>query len=528
MKELAAKTYLSRSALVEALAIFGFFAVLLALSIVLDGFEHISEFSESHESWQLDEILTVLMIMPIALAFYAVRRLIELRREFRRRIAAEKEASSLAFHDPLTGLPNRRKAYQVITEAMRHADKERFALALIDLDRFKTINDQYGHIAGDEVLLAAAAILRAHVREGDLLARLGGDEFIVLIRQFASSDALVARVDEIMDAFSRTIRLPSVDSVISIGASVGVTLVDKAGVEIDRIISQADAAMYRAKESREPSFCFFEKGMDEAAAHRAKTERDLREAIRADRIEPFYQPVVELSTGQVLGYEALARWRGEDGNIRSPDEFIPIAEECGAIGDLYFRLLAKAAHEARHWPDRCFLAVNLSPLQFGDPWLVERTLQTLHLAGLPPGRLEVEITESALVAELETARTVIANFKSQGIKISLDDFGTGYASLRQLSELAFDKLKIDRSFITDIATDADSQTIVRAVTSMAHHLGLKVVVEGVETPESEDSVRAFGCDFGQGYLYGKPAPGAGTGTQNGTGNAHGPDVDEAA
>tara|TARA_B100000749_G_scaffold126260_1_gene96919 strand:+ start:160 stop:1746 length:1587 start_codon:yes stop_codon:yes gene_type:complete len=528
MKELAAKTYLSRSALIEGLAIFGFFALLLALSIAIEGFEHVAAFSAAHESWELDEILTVLMIMPIALAIYAVRRMIELRREFRRRIAAEKEASALAFHDPLTGLPNRRKAYQMIGTATQTSDKQPFALALIDLDRFKTINDQYGHIAGDEVQLAAAANLQAQVRKGDLVARLGGDEFIVLLRNFSSSKALVARVDEVVGAFERSIHLTSADSIITVGASVGVTLVDQAGVEIDRIIAQADTAMYRAKSSRDQSFCFFEKGMDEAAAQRAKTEGDLRDAIRADRIEPFYQPLIELSTGKLLGYEALARWRCEDGSIRNPDEFIPIAEECGVIGDVYFRLLAKVALEARRWDEDLFVSINLSPLQFNDPWLVERTLQTLHIAGLPPGRLEVEITESALVSELETARTVIANFKSQGIKVSLDDFGTGYSSLQHLSELAFDKLKIDRSFITDIETNVDSQTIVQAVTSMAHHLGLKVTVEGVESVASESSVRAFGCDVGQGYLYGKPMPGKGKGLGRTVKDSTDPDVEEAA
>lgn len=528
MKELAAKTCLSRSALIEGLAVFGFFGLLLAISIAIEGFERVAAFSTAHESWQLDEILTVLMIMPIALAFYAVRRLIELRSEFRRRIAAEKEASALAFHDPLTGLPNRRKAYEAIKNATRKANTERFALALIDLDRFKTINDQYGHIAGDEVLLAAAENLRVQVRAGDMVARLGGDEFVVLLRNFASSEALVARVEEIVGAFERTIHLHSADSVITVGASVGVTLVEQADLEIDRIIAQADTAMYRAKASREQSFYFFEKGMDEAAAQRAKTERDLREAIRSDRIEPFYQPLIELSTGKLLGYEALARWRCEDGSIRNPDEFIPIAEECGVIGDIYFRLLAKAALEARQWADDCFLSINLSPLQFTDPWLVERTLQALHIAGLPPGRLEVEITESALVSELETARTVITNFKSQGIKVSLDDFGTGYSSLRHLSELAFDKLKIDRSFITDIATNPDSQTIVQAVTSMAHHLGLKVTVEGVETVASERSVRGFGCDVGQGFLYGKPVPGKGDHLGRPGENPGNPDVEAAA
>jgi len=507
MKNLDSKTFFSRAARIEAFAIFGFFGVLLTVSIAFQGFETVIEFSRDHESWELDEILTALMIMPLALAIYTIRRLFELREQFRRRIAAEKEASALAFHDPLTGLPNRRKAYQVIEAATQDADTRHFALALIDLDRFKSVNDQYGHLAGDEVLLAATENLRSRVREGDLVARLGGDEFVVMLDDFASSEALVGRVEDIVSAFAKPIELPSVDSAVTVGASVGVTLVDRSGIEIDQIITQADAAMYRAKASPGQSFCFFEPGMDKAVTERARTERELREAIAADAIEPFFQPLVELSTGRILGYEALARWRQQDGAVKDPDEFIPIAEECGLIGDLYFGLLAKAAREAREWDQGTILSINLSPLQFSDPWLVGRTLKVLNHAGLSPARLEVEITESALVSELETARAVIANFKRQGIKVSLDDFGTGYSSLRHLSELHFDKLKIDRSFISNIDTNLDSQTIVQAVTSMAHHLGLQVIVEGVETEASAQSVRDFGCDVGQGFLYGRPAPG---------------------
>ena len=526
---LGSRTFLSRSARIEGLIIFGFFGALLTISIAVEGFERLVRFSESHESWELDEILTTLMAMSLAFAIYAVRRMIELRREFRRRIAAEKEASALAFHDPLTGLPNRRKAYQVIGAAIRDAATRPFALAVIDLDRFKAINDQYGHIAGDEVLLAAAENLRGHVREGDLVARLGGDEFVVLLNNFESSESLLSRAEEIVDAFGEPISLSSADkSIVTVGASVGVTLVNQSGMGIDQIITQADAAMYRAKASAKQSYCFFELGMDKAIEQRARTERALREAIAADAIEPFFQPLIDLSTGKVLGYEALARWPQDDGTARSPDEFIPIAEECGVIGDLYFSLLAKAAREAREWDEGTTLSINLSPLQFDDPGLVERTLQTLQRAGLPPSRLEVEITESALVSELDTARTVIASFKSQGIQVSLDDFGTGYSSLRHLSELAFDKLKIDRSFIADIATNADSQTIVQAVTSMAHHLGLKVTVEGIEDDASEKSVRDFGCDIGQGFLYGRPSPGTAALRTEAEENACGRDIGEAA
>tara|TARA_B100000678_G_scaffold85670_1_gene71255 strand:+ start:132 stop:1709 length:1578 start_codon:yes stop_codon:yes gene_type:complete len=506
MKDLDKKTFLSRSARVEALSIFGFFSLLLAVSIAVEGFEYIVHFSATHESWELDEILTVMMIMPFAFAIYAVRRLIELRREFRRRVAAEKEASALAFHDPLTGLPNRRKAYEAIKTAIAKADAEPFALAMIDLDRFKAINDLYGHVAGDEVLLAAAENLCSHVRKGDLVARLGGDEFVVLLAGFSSSESLVVRVEELVEAFGKPVDLPSAKASATVGASVGITLVDRPGLATDRIITQADAAMYRAKSSPSQTFCFFEKGMDEAVARRARTERKLREAIDADEIEPYFQPLIELSTGRVLGYEALARWEGRDGRVKQPDEFIAIAEESGMIGELYFRLLAKAAKEASTWEGDCVLSINLSPLQFSDPWLVERTLQTLQQAGLPPARLEIEITESALVSEVETARAIISSFKNQGILVSLDDFGTGYSSLRHLSEFAFDKLKIDRSFITNIDTNENSQTIVRAVTSMAHHLGLKVTVEGVETEANAQSVRDYGCDFAQGFLYGRPEP----------------------
>ncbi|GAB5347726.1 putative bifunctional diguanylate cyclase/phosphodiesterase [Alteriqipengyuania sp. 357] len=511
MKAVDQKTFLSRSAKIEALVIFGLFGLVLAVSIAFEGFERLVEFSESHESWELDEILTVLMVMSVAFAVYSVRRLLELRREFRRRIAAENEANELAFHDPLTGLPNRRKAYQAIKAAIDNADTAPFAVAMIDFDRFKWINDIYGHVAGDEVLLTVAEKLCAHAHAHDFIARLGGDEFVVLIAGFESHDALLVRVEELLGALTEQIDLPSAGAKLALSARIGVTLVENAGIDIDRVITQADAAMYRAKASSSHSLCFFERGMDEAVAQRAQTERLLREAIEKDEIDPYFQPLVDLCTGELLGYEALARWPQPDGTVKNPEEFISIAEECGLIGELYFELLEKAAHEALSWEDHCILSVNISPLQFSDPWLVERTLQTVQRAGFPTRRLEVEITETALVAEMDTARAVIANFKNQGIQVSLDDFGTGYSSLRHLSELQFDKLKIDRSFIADIETNQDSQTIVRAVTSMAHHLGLKVIVEGIEDAASAKSVREYGCDVGQGFLYGKPLPAEGLG-----------------
>ncbi|AMO72718.1 hypothetical protein AZE99_13440 [Sphingorhabdus sp. M41] len=480
-----------------------FYLVILGVSFALDAFDHVIEFVEQHEEWEIDEALTGLLLLPIALGVFAMRRLSEAKKELKLRLLAEKQANEMALHDPLTGLPNRRKATIEIESALKQADRAPVTLLAIDLNRFKPVNDLYGHQTGDLLLLAVGERLKNAVGRDGMISRIGGDEFCVMLSGISAGDQLIRKVETLSEVFEKPFMLSDLTVVVS--ASIGVVTTDVPDTPIDSLLSQADAAMYRCKGSGRNEIAFFEAGMEHAAIQRAKIETDLRKAILDGEIIPFFQPLVNLCDGQILGFEALARWHMEDGTWRMPNDFITIAEETGLISDLFFVVLKAAATEAKKWPAEIHFAVNLSPVQFGDEWLVERILQTLLDVGVPPGRLEIEITESALVSDLAVARDVIISLKNQGINISLDDFGTGYSSLRHLSELPFDKLKIDRSFVHGIETNSASQAIVRAVTALAHNLGLQVTAEGVETYDNAKSVMDSGCDIGQGFLYGRPS-----------------------
>ncbi len=487
----------------ELAIIFGFYLVILGGSLAFDAFEHVVVFVEHHEDWQIDEAITGLLLLPIALGIFAVRRLSEAKKELKLRLFAEKQAEEMALHDPLTGLANRRKANIVIEAALKHADRAPVTLLAIDLNRFKPVNDLYGHQTGDLLLLAVGERLKTAIGNDGMISRLGGDEFCAMLSGISEGDQLIRKVETLSEVFEKPFALGDLSVVVS--ASIGVVTTNVPDTPINSLLSQADAAMYRCKGSGRNEIAFFEVGMEHAAIQRAKIETDLRKAILNGEIIPFFQPLVNLVDGEILGFEALARWQMADGSLRMPDDFITIAEETGLISDLFFVVLRAAAIEAKKWPAHIHFAVNLSPVQFGDEWLVERILQTLLDVGVPPGRLEIEITESALVTDLDIARNVIVSLKNQGINISLDDFGTGYSSLRHLSELPFDKLKIDRSFVYGIETNAASQSIVRAVTALAHNLGLQVTAEGIETYDNAKNVIDFGCDIGQGYLYGRPS-----------------------
>lgn len=480
-----------------------FYLIILAISHALNGFEEIVIFTEQHEHWQFDEFLTGLLLLPLALGVFAVRRLAETKRELKLRLLAERQANEMALHDPLTGLPNRRKANREIEAALTNADSAPVTVLAIDLNRFKPVNDLYGHLAGDQLLLAVGERLKAAVGSEGMVSRIGGDEFCAMLNGIGSGDQLIGKVEKLSAVFEEPFALDNLS--VSISASIGVVTTNVPDTSLDALLSQADAAMYRGKGTGRNAIAFFESGMELAAIQRAQIETDLRQAIVDEKIQPFFQPLVNLHDGRILGFEALARWHMPDGSMRLPEDFITIAEETGLISDLFFVVLKAAALEAKKWPAELHFAVNLSPVQFGDEWLVERILQTLLDVGVPPGRLEIEITETALVSDLDLARDVIVSLKNQGINISLDDFGTGYSSLRHLSELPFDMLKIDQSFVRDIETNSASQSIVRAVTALAHNLGLQVTAEGVETYDNAKSVMDSGCDIGQGFLYGRPS-----------------------
>ena len=416
--------------------------------------------------------------------------------------------AAVARTDALTELPNRRKFYEALGTALAHPGGGHYALLLIDLDRFKAVNDAYGHLAGDRVLQLAAESMRPVLRGHDLLARLGGDEFALLLRlEHQAEPSLSAEATRVAQRIVSVLAEPfGLDGgSAQVGASVGLALVEP-GDTVESLAIRADTALYRAKADGRGCVRFFEPGMDAKARVRARLEGELRQAVAEDAIVPYFQPLVALDTGRLVGVEMLARWPHPERGMVPPAEFIPLAEELGVIGAMTSNLLRRACRDAAGWPACVTLACNLSPLQLRDPRLPAAISQVLEETGFPGGRLELEVTESALIGDICLARTLLDQLKKLGVRLALDDFGTGYASLMSLRALPFDKLKIDASFVGAMAYDPESSKIVSAVIGLCQSLGLTSVAEGVETEEIAGLLRQLGCDIGQGWLFGRPVP----------------------
>ncbi|OAN60262.1 diguanylate cyclase [Sphingomonas sp. TDK1] len=416
----------------------------------------------------------------------------------RRARLAEQRAHQLAYHDPLTGLPNRR----ALTEYLRRAEPNQFGLMLVDLDRFKSINDVHGHPVGDQLLRAVAGRLNWVVGEGGGSYRLGGDEFAITLPY---ADGEVDRVRSIAHAIVREVARPFLidERMHHIGASVGIALYPDDATDADTLMRRADVALYQAKEAGRGCYCAFASQMDAEIRRRSTIEAEMREGLEQGLFYPRYQPIVDLRSGCVTGFELLARWRRDDIEI-GPDQFIPIAEECGLLNTLMLDLLDRACAETRDWPVPASIAINISPGQLRDDWLSHKILSVLARTGFPPQRLTVEITENALIVDAEKAHHAIESLKNQGVQLALDDFGTGYASIQHLRMLPFDKIKIDRSFIETLGESTEALRIVRAILGLAETLELPVVAEGIETVEIAQMLRALGCAQGQGYLFGRP------------------------
>jgi diguanylate cyclase (GGDEF)-like protein len=421
------------------------------------------------------------------------------------------QTAAVARTDALTDLPNRRRFHEELETALASLPGSggSLALLLVDLDRFKAVNDAYGHLAGDRLLRLVADRLKAILEPGEVIARLGGDEFALLLTLDASegphaSSRHTTAAERIVAALKQPFDLPDTAAVL-IGGSVGIAVAEPCG-GIPELLHRADIALYQAKADGRACFRFFEEGMDAVARTRARLEGELRQAVADDEIMPHFQPLVAIDTGHIVGAEMLARWPHPVRGMVSPTEFIPLAEGLGLIGPMTERLLRKACSAAAHWPAHITLACNLSPLQLRDPELPAMVARILDDTGFPARRLELEITESALVGDLALAATLLGQLKALGVRLALDDFGTGCSSLRHLRALPFDKLKIDASFVGAMESDAESSKIVAAVVGLGHSLGLTTVAEGVETPETVALLMRLGCDIGQGWLFGRPAP----------------------
>ncbi|QQN64227.1 EAL domain-containing protein [Bradyrhizobium diazoefficiens] len=422
------------------------------------------------------------------------------------RIAAE-QIAHMAHYDALTDLPNRVLfREQIERELGKLAGGEQLALLYIDVDEFKGINDSLGHHVGDELLKAIAARIRACLRPGDLIARLGGDEFAVIQTGIESSTDVLSFLTQIHEAIRRPYHC--LGHQLSTDASIGVALAPQDGADLDQLIKNADLAMYGAKAEGRRTYRFFVPEMDASAKARLTLEQDLRQALVNGGFEIHYQPLVNLHSGAVSGCEALLRWRHPERGMVSPAEFIPIAEDTGLINELGDWVLRTACNEAATWPANVRLAVNVSPVQLKCDTLALRIAGALAASGLEPRRLELEITEAVLIRDDEAALSILHQLRAIGVRIALDDFGTGYSSLSYLKRFPFDKIKIDRCFVADIADAGGSPVIVQAVVNIASASDMTTVAEGVETEAQREMLRALGCTEMQGYLFSRPRPAA--------------------
>jgi diguanylate cyclase (GGDEF)-like protein len=423
----------------------------------------------------------------------------------RRRV--EDRITHLAHYDALTDLPNRALFHeQLQRELARIAPGEQLAVMYIDIDEFKSVNDTLGHLIGDELLKSVAVSLGRCIRDTDFVARLGGDEFAIVQTGVRTADEVTGLVTRVLD----TIREPyeCLGHQVTTDASIGIALAPQHGTDLDQILKNADLAMYAAKSAGRRTYRFFEPEMDARVRARRILEMDLRQAISDGAFEVHYQPCVSLRDNKITGCEALLRWRHSERGMISPAEFIPVAEETGLINQLGEWVLTTACAEATTWPEHIKLAVNVSPVQFKSGTLALKIVAALAASGLPASRLELEITEAVLIRDDEVALAILHQLRTIGVGIALDDFGTGYSSLSYLQRFPFDKIKIDRCFVNDIAEPDGSSCIVQAVVNIAAARQMTTTAEGVETQQQRELLRALGCAEMQGYLFSPAKPAA--------------------
>lgn len=417
----------------------------------------------------------------------------------------EERISHMAHHDALTDLPNRLMLREKLDHHLSTIQRGALlAVLCLDLDYFKQINDTLGHPIGDALLCAVGHRLRECVRDTDVVARLGGDEFAIIqtgVEQPTSANTLAQRlVDEIAKPFEAE------GHEIIIGTSIGISVAPNDGTDPDALLKSADMALYRAKDNGRNTFSFFEPAMDAIMHERRTLEIDFRKAIAVGEFELFYQPLINLELGNISGFEALLRWNHPKRGIVSPEAFIPLAEDTGLIIQLGEWVLRQACAEAAKWPNDVKVAINLSPVQFRSKNLVSIVISAIAAAGIASNRVELEITEAILLQNNETTLTTLHQLRDLGVRISMDDFGTGYSSLSYLRSFPFDKIKIDQSFVQGLGRSKDAIAIIHAVSGLGTSLGMTTTVEGVETKEQLDLVRAEGCTEVQGYLFSKPQP----------------------
>ena len=469
---------------------------------------------------QPDILLVNAMLLNIALIIFGWRRHRELTHEIAERRRAEEQARLLATTDPLTHCLNRRSMVDA-TNALRSQAAirgEAVAYCMIDLDNFKQINDMLGHACGDAVLVMLTERLSASLPRDARLARLGGDEF-AFVTLYPTGQA--ERVDDLIIRLFEQVALPfqlpsrTIELTMSVGvasdhdAEGGIGMVTDAA----ELMHRADIALYHAKKQGKNRFFWFENSMENEIRFRNQLEAGIRRGLAQGEFVPFYEQQVDLDTGALVGFEMLARWRSPQLGLISPDIFVPIAEEIGLITEMSDQLIEQALTDAREWDESLTLSINISPVQLRDPWFAQRLLKKLVAANFPPQRLEIEITESCLHENITLVRSIITSLRNQGVKISLDDFGIGYSSLEQLRDLPFDRIKIDRSFVSELREPGRRSNIVEAIIALARGLDLPLTAEGVEDADILDALKSMGRLKAQGYFYGYPEDAEGVRTR---------------
>ena len=454
-------------------------------------------------------LLVNALLLNIALIIFGWRRYKELLGEIEERRLAEERARELAETDPLTGCLNRRSIAEG-TEQLIEAQSQvggKVAFMMIDLDNFKQVNDYYGHTSGDRLLTTVAERIGALLPRDGIVARLGGDEFACVVPWTGDgNDPVGTLAARLVEKVSAPVRID--DHPVEITVSIGIATNEDEAFDSSQLMHNADVAMYHAKKLGKNRCCWFEASLENALRMRQRLEQGIRRGLSNSEFVPFYEQQVDLKTGRLTGFEMLARWDNADLPGVGPATFIPVAEEMGLIADLSFQVIGKALEDAKEWDPALTLSVNISPFQLRDPWFSQKLLKLLVEHNFPPERLDVEITENALLENVGLVRSMIASLRNQGVKISLDDFGTGYSSLAQLRSLPFDRLKIDRSFVSEMRENGSGAKIVDAIVRLGDGLSMPITAEGVEDEVILEALKQFDHLKAQGYHYGRPEPAA--------------------
>jgi diguanylate cyclase (GGDEF)-like protein len=441
--------------------------------------------------------LEVAFLLNIALILFGWRRSKDLKDALEAYESAERLARRNANTDPGTGLANRRELMRALVDMLE--EKASAVLLLLDLDHFKRVNDLHGHAAGDRVLATVAEALEKNAPPGACCARTGGDEFAML---FLAKDE--SQAEEVARQIQRYLAAPVFveGAQLQVSASIGLSWLDLRENETGAL-RRSDVALYAAKRNGRNSFAWFDAVLELELSDRLKLEENIRNGIKRGDFVPYFQPLIDLSNQEIVGFEALARWRSPDGTVLDAEAFIEAAERTGLIGPLTLSIMEQAMRQARDWPAHLKVAVNVSPVQFRDPTLAEQILKLLSSTGFAANRLEIEITEASLLEDREQVLTIMASLKNVGVRISLDDFGTGYASLAQVNSLPLDRIKIDKSFITTMVKSQRTAEIVNTIAALGHTLDVPISAEGVESEQIRVALERFGCSEAQGWLFGR-------------------------